>query len=356
VRVAQLHLVLVEEILCDSALDRLSIVKLEREALHLCGTTGDIAHSIFTAHRAAVRDFDLQAFDFLSEFDTLRIGERFALFVDVADVEHLTHELDDGLSLVESRRRHINVEHHLPLRWTHTLMETEPDFTTAAKRVIIAIGGAEETASDRCVGHAGQVTHDDVQGENCVVGNLACAPFQCFLEVEERHLCDPFDSDAEHAIFAFSGQCHFQFHTVIANWQWVARVQIVAAIKDGFKNAEYFAVRMHHSLDDLAIHLARALVGLNVDVVVMNEAARHRNLEVIGTQQDGPAFAAQIGTSRACENWQIWGCGRCGDDASDILEIQSFSFHYQTMKKKSYRKSGGGCCRCRVDCSASRRC
>lgn len=42
----------------------------------------------------------------LGEFDPLGVGERFGLLVDVLDVQHLAHELDDGLSAVESSRRH----------------------------------------------------------------------------------------------------------------------------------------------------------------------------------------------------------------------------------------------------------
>ena len=36
---------------------------------------------------------------YLGKFDSLRVGERASLFVDVVNVENLGHELDDRLSL-----------------------------------------------------------------------------------------------------------------------------------------------------------------------------------------------------------------------------------------------------------------
>lgn len=73
--------------------------------LHLSGAASDVAHTILATHLAAVGDLDLQTLDLLRELDALRIGERFALLVDVANVQHLAHEVNDWLSLVESGGR-----------------------------------------------------------------------------------------------------------------------------------------------------------------------------------------------------------------------------------------------------------
>lgn len=45
-------------------------------------------------------------FDFFGEFDPVGVCERARLLVDVVDVQHFTHELDDGLGLVEGSGRH----------------------------------------------------------------------------------------------------------------------------------------------------------------------------------------------------------------------------------------------------------
>lgn len=100
-RIPQLHLVFVEEIFGDCALDSLSVVELQREALHLSGASGDVTDAILSSHGTAMCDLDLEPLDFLSEFDTLRISQRLALVIDVADIKNFTHELNDGLGLVE---------------------------------------------------------------------------------------------------------------------------------------------------------------------------------------------------------------------------------------------------------------
>lgn len=43
---------------------------------------------------------------FLGELDALRVGQWLGLLVDVLDIQHLAHELDDGLGAVEGRGRH----------------------------------------------------------------------------------------------------------------------------------------------------------------------------------------------------------------------------------------------------------
>ena len=60
VGVAQLHLVLVQEVLGDGALDRLAILELQRERLHLRRTARHVAHAVLAPHRTAVSDLNLQ--------------------------------------------------------------------------------------------------------------------------------------------------------------------------------------------------------------------------------------------------------------------------------------------------------
>lgn len=74
--------------------------------LHLCGSSGDVADSVLPPHGATVRDLDLQALDLLGELDPLAVCERLPLLVDVPDVQHLAHELDDRLRFVEGSCRH----------------------------------------------------------------------------------------------------------------------------------------------------------------------------------------------------------------------------------------------------------
>jgi hypothetical protein len=80
-------------------------------------------------------DLDLESLDFLREFYALRIGQWFALIVDVTNVQYFAHKLNNRLGFVESRGRNwkqdiiiihwifsqvflsltVNVEHHFPL-------------------------------------------------------------------------------------------------------------------------------------------------------------------------------------------------------------------------------------------------
>ena len=73
-----------------------------------------------------MRDLDLEAPDLLGELDPHAVGERLPLVVDVPDVEHLAHEVDGRLGLVEGRGGDVDIEHHLPLARPDGLVETEP--------------------------------------------------------------------------------------------------------------------------------------------------------------------------------------------------------------------------------------
>jgi hypothetical protein len=130
VRVSQLHLVLVQEVLGHRALDRLAVLQLQWEAersgcvsikgsalglkflrLHLCRASGDIANTVFPPHGTTVGDLNLQTLDFLGEFDSLGVCQRFSLFIDIPDIQHLTHELNHRLRFVESRGRNCETNH-----------------------------------------------------------------------------------------------------------------------------------------------------------------------------------------------------------------------------------------------------
>ena len=63
--------------------------------MHLSRSSGNIADSVFSPHGSAVSDLDLQTLDLLRELHALRVGQRAALVVDVANVEDLAHEVDD---------------------------------------------------------------------------------------------------------------------------------------------------------------------------------------------------------------------------------------------------------------------
>lgn len=49
---------------------------------------------------------ECRTFDFLGELDALRVCQRLLLLLDAFKVQHLAHELDDRLSLVERSGRH----------------------------------------------------------------------------------------------------------------------------------------------------------------------------------------------------------------------------------------------------------
>ncbi len=88
-REAQLHLILVQEVLGDRALHRLPVLQLEGEALHLRRAPRNITNPILALHRPAVGDLNLEALDLLGELDAHGVSERLALIVDIANVQHL---------------------------------------------------------------------------------------------------------------------------------------------------------------------------------------------------------------------------------------------------------------------------
>ena len=81
---------------------------------------------------------------------------------------------------------------------------------------------------------------------------------------------------------------------------------------------------MDHSLDDLPVHSPWALVRHDGDVVVVDEAPGHGDLEVVGPEQDGPALATKVRPSGAVEHWSIR-AGKAWRRRMDIIHASQMS-------------------------------
>ena len=80
-----------------------------------------------------------------------------------------------------------------------------------------------------------------------------------------------------------------------SNRQRIPRVQILFPVKHRFLAVENgMRIALHHGLDDVAVHASRALIRLDGDVVVVDETARHVQLEMIRTQHDDPSFSSDV--------------------------------------------------------------
>ena len=86
---AELHLVLVQEVLGHRALHRLPVLKLKGEALHLGGPARHVAHAVLALQGPAVGDLNLQALDLLGELDPHGVSQWLPLVVDIANIQHL---------------------------------------------------------------------------------------------------------------------------------------------------------------------------------------------------------------------------------------------------------------------------
>ena len=82
-------------------------------------------------------DLNLEATNLLGELDSLRVREWFPLVLYISDVENLAHEVDGWLGFVEGGGGHVDIEHHLPLRGSHGLMESKPDLSASTQGVIV---------------------------------------------------------------------------------------------------------------------------------------------------------------------------------------------------------------------------
>ena len=96
----ELRVTFLLEILGHCALYSLSTLQLQRKRLMAGRAAGNITHAVFPLRLSTVGHFHLQALD-LGEAHTLRVREGFGLLIYVPDVEHLTHELNHWLCLVE---------------------------------------------------------------------------------------------------------------------------------------------------------------------------------------------------------------------------------------------------------------
>lgn len=112
----------------------------------------------------------------------------------------------------------------------------------------------------------------------------------------------PLDGDSKDPIFSFTRQRDLQINSIVANGKGVSGVQVVSAVEHGLNLTKELRVGLHHGLDNLSVDLARALVRLDVDVVVVHKASRHCDLKVVGLEQNRPALAAQIWSSWAYED------------------------------------------------------
>lgn len=139
---------------------------------------------------------------------------------------------------------------------------------------------------------------------------MSSAALQSFLQSKEGHLSHPLDGHTENSILAFAGQGHLQLGRFVADGEWVTGVEVASAVKDGLAGAKDFAVSVHHGLDDVSVDLPWALVRLNRDLVVMDIATGHGNLEMIGSQHDGTAFSAEVWSSGASEAGSFTARGR----------------------------------------------
>ncbi|KAH9388096.1 hypothetical protein TYRP_009303 [Tyrophagus putrescentiae] len=241
------------------------------------------------------------ALDLLGELDALRVGQRLALLIHIANVQHLAHKIDHWLRLVEGRRADVNVQRHLPLRRSHRLVEAEPDLAPSAQRVVVALGAAEEGPPHRGVGHRGEVAHHHVERLDRVEGNGPALALQRLLQHVQVDLAEVLDGDAEDAVLALARQRHLQLDLLPADGQVVSGVHVLAPVKDRLAVAEDLLVGLDHRLDDLAVDLARALVRRDGHVVVVEEAAGHGNLKVVRPQADGAAVVAGVGPARRDE-------------------------------------------------------
>ena len=82
-------------------------------------------------------------------------------------------------------------------------------------------------------------------------------------------------------ILTYKTETNLQLHSVIPYRQWVPGVEVISSIKHRFQGTEDLGICMYHGLDDLSIYFARALVWLDVDVIMMYISSRHRDLEMV---------------------------------------------------------------------------
>ena len=155
-------------------------------------SSSHVANSVLSSHLATMGDFNFESLDLLGEFDSLRISKasRLAKFIP-RSIKYFAHEINDRLCSVESSSGYVDVQHHLPLAGAHTLMETEPDFSTTSKGWGLSNRSREERPSDWSVSHRWQVTHDNVESLNSFEGNAMKTPVERKFQRVKRNSGDP---------------------------------------------------------------------------------------------------------------------------------------------------------------------
>lgn len=58
------------------------------------------------------------------------------------------------------------------------------------------------------------MTHDNIDGGDCVLGNLPGVALQCFLQPKQADLLDPFHCYVKDAVLALPRESNFQLHLV----------------------------------------------------------------------------------------------------------------------------------------------
>lgn len=62
--------------------------------------------------------------------------------------------------------------------------------------------------------HTWQVTHDNIYGGDCVLGDLPSVALQCLLQPKQADLLDPFHCYVKDSVLALPRESNFQLHLV----------------------------------------------------------------------------------------------------------------------------------------------
>ena len=137
-----------------------------------CRPSSHIAHSVLSSHLTTMGYFNFEALDLFCEFHSLWISKSSWLTELVSwRVQNFAHEINYRLRSVKRSSRNINVEHHLPLAWSHALMESKPYFPSSSERRCLSHRSRKERSSNWGVSHRGQVAHNDIKSLNCFKWN-----------------------------------------------------------------------------------------------------------------------------------------------------------------------------------------
>lgn len=93
--------------------------------------------------------------------------------IKATKIKKLSRKVNDRLSFIECRRRHINVEGHLPVGRADGLMKAKPNLTPSSQWMIVVCRGREEGSSNGSVQHGVKMPKGDVDGESSIVRNIS---------------------------------------------------------------------------------------------------------------------------------------------------------------------------------------